>query len=82
MDVMKSQALSRREREILSLISHEFTAKEIANKLFISAHTVDSHRKNLQIKMNARNTAGLVRRGFELGVLAIPRLDETSQNRS
>ena len=66
---MKSLDLSTREREILSLISLEFTAKEIAKKLYISPHTVDTHRKNLQVKMDVKNTAGMVRRGFEMGIL-------------
>ena len=58
-----------REKEVLDQISQGFTTKEIASRLFISWHTVISHRKNLLIKMNARNTAGLVRIGFEQGLL-------------
>ena len=63
--------ISNREKEVLTLIAYENTAKEIANKLFISTHTATSHRKNLMEKLDVRNTAGLVRRGFELGLLAI-----------
>lgn len=57
--------ISRREKQVLQLIVDEFTAKEIADKLFISINTVDSHRKNLLMKLNARNTAGLVRIALE-----------------
>ena len=63
--------ISKREKEILTLIAFEYTAKEIASKLYISTHTVDTHRKNLLDKMQARNTAGIVRRGFESGILQL-----------
>lgn len=61
--------ISLRETEILSLISHGKTALEIASELFISHHTVISHKKNLLMKLEATNQASLVRRGFELGYL-------------
>ena len=57
--------ISRREKEVLELIVKEHTTQEIANKLFISLKTVESHRSNLLAKMNARNTAGLVRIAME-----------------
>jgi len=53
--------LTPREIEILKLIAEEFTNQEIAEKLFISQRTVDTHRRNLIQKLNAKNTAGLVR---------------------
>lgn len=55
------EALTRREREILQLIAEEYTNPEIAEKLFISPRTVDTHRRNLILKLSAKNTAGLVR---------------------
>lgn len=64
--------LSTREREVLSLIAYEATSQEIAQVLYISNHTVISHRKNIMEKLGVRNTAGLVRRSFELGLLANP----------
>jgi len=57
--------ISRREKEVLALIIEEHTTQEIANKLFISLKTVESHRSNLLAKLNARNTAGLVRIALE-----------------
>lgn len=57
--------ISRREKEVLNLIVKEHTTQEIANKLFISLKTVESHRSNLLAKLNARNTAGLVRIAME-----------------
>lgn len=63
--------ISHREIQILSLISGELTAKEIATELYISTHTVISHRKNLMTKLSAKNVAGMVRRGFETGLLHV-----------
>lgn len=61
--------LTQRERQILQLIGEEFTNSEIANKLFISDNTVFTHRRNLMSKLNARNTAGLIRSAAEYGLL-------------
>ena len=57
--------ISKREKEILSLIIKEHTAQEIANMLFISLHTVETHRSNLMSKLGVRNSAGLVRVALE-----------------
>ncbi len=61
--------LTRREKEVLELIAEEFTSQEIANKLFISLSTVETHRMNLCAKVDARNTAGLIRKGIKLGLI-------------
>lgn len=53
--------LSSREKEILLLIADGFTNPQIAAKLFISLHTVDSHRKNLLTKFTVNNTASLIK---------------------
>ncbi|WPP49828.1 response regulator [Catalinimonas niigatensis] len=53
--------LTKREIEILKLIAEECTNLEIADKLFISHRTVDTHRSNMILKLNVKNTAGLVR---------------------
>lgn len=60
---------SKRELEILKLIAFEFTIVEIAKQLYISVETVKTHRRHLLRKMAVRNTAGLVRRSFEEGIL-------------
>lgn len=52
--------LTRREKEVLQLIAQGLTNKEIADKIFVSTSTVDSHRKNLLHKFNVMNTAALV----------------------
>lgn len=61
--------LTRRELEILQLIADGYTNNEIAGKLFISATTVDTHRKNLLEKLSSRNTAMLVRVAIQMGFL-------------
>ncbi|MEO5978382.1 MAG: response regulator transcription factor [Chryseolinea sp.] len=53
--------VSRRELEVLQLIVDGLTNPQIAEKLFISLHTVDSHRKNLLAKFSVSNTASLIR---------------------
>lgn len=59
--------LTRREKEILKLIVEEYTTPEIAEKLFISNYTVETHRKNLLSKLGVKNVAGLVRYAMENG---------------
>lgn len=60
--------LSKREIDVLKLIVQEYTTQEIADKLFISHNTVESHRKNLISKLNVRNAAGLVKYAIENGL--------------
>lgn len=57
--------ITRREMEVLSLISEGMTNNEIAQKLFVSITTVDTHRKNLLEKFSAKNTAELVKLAFQ-----------------
>lgn len=52
--------ISKRECEIITLIADGYTNAQIAEKLFISAHTVNTHRKNIMAKLNVKNTAGIV----------------------
>lgn len=61
--------LTQREIEILKLISEEFSNPEIAEKLFISIRTVDTHRRNLLEKLNVKNTAGLVKYAIRHGIV-------------
>lgn len=61
--------LTRREKEVLRLIVDEYTTAEIAEKLAIQFGTVETHRRNLLVKLGARNMAGLVRTCLEFGLL-------------
>ena len=54
-----SHELSDRERDVLVLVAKGYTNKEIASELFISPHTVISHRKNIVHKTGIRSVAGL-----------------------
>lgn len=55
---------TNKEREILSLVSSGLTTKEIADRLNLSHHTVESHRKNLLKKFQAKNSAELIQKLF------------------
>ena len=57
--------LTPREKELLKHIADGFTNAEIAEKLFLSVETVNSYRKNLLLKLGARNTAVLVKMAYE-----------------
>jgi len=61
-DVFSCEAviISKRECEIITLIAEGFTNQQIAEKLFLSSHTVNTHRKNIMAKLGVKNTAGIV----------------------
>ena len=61
--------LTRRETEILKLIANEKSNQEIADQLFISLRTVETHRLNLNQKLSAKNTAGLVKEAMKRGLI-------------
>lgn len=61
------ESLTRREMEIVRLVLNEHTTQEIADALFLSARTVESHRRNILHKLDLRNTAGLVKYAMERG---------------
>lgn len=61
--------LTRREREILVLIANEHTTQEIATMLFLSTNTIETHRLNLLTKLDVKNTAGLVKKAMQLGLV-------------
>lgn len=65
------EELTSREVEVLELICQEFTAKEIAEKLFISHRTVEGHRKNLIEKLGVKNTAGLIVKAIKDGLIEV-----------
>lgn len=60
-DKQVTEILSKREVEVLKLVCKEFSNSEIAQKLFLSVSTVETHRKNLIAKLGVQNTVGLVK---------------------
>ena len=63
--------LTKREIEVLTMIAQEHSNPEIAQKLFISIRTVDTHRRNLLDKLQVKNTAGLVKYAIKEGLLEL-----------
>ncbi len=61
--------LTPREKEVLLLISDGLTTQDIADKLFLSINTIETHRKNMLAKLSLKNTAQLVRYAIEKGIL-------------
>lgn len=68
-DATSIPVVSRREKEVLNLIAEGYTNSEIAEKLFISHDTVNTHRKKLLSKLKVKNTAMLVRFAVEQQLL-------------
>jgi DNA-binding NarL/FixJ family response regulator len=62
--------LTEREKDVLKLIAQEYNTQEIAAKLFISTNTVETHRKNLLSKLQAKNIAGLVKFAIQTGLVS------------
>ncbi|HTX19848.1 MAG TPA: response regulator transcription factor [Bacteroidota bacterium] len=61
--------LTKREKEIVALVADGLTNQQIADKLFISARTVDTHRTNIMQKLNIHDVANLVRYAIEKGLV-------------
>jgi DNA-binding NarL/FixJ family response regulator len=66
---LKLPEISPREKEILGLIAEGYTNPQIAEKIFLSPFTVDSHRKNLLAKFGVKNTAALIKTAAQLQLL-------------
>lgn len=64
------EVLSPREIEVLALICEEFSTKEIAEKLFLSPRTVDTHRKHILQKTEMQTLVGLVKWSFRYGLVS------------
>ena len=62
-------SLTKRENEVLNLVSKGLTTDQIAEKLSISHHTVLSHRKNLLIKFDVNNTISLIKKAMEANLI-------------
>jgi len=67
--VQLEKILSTRETDVLRLIAMEMTNEEIAQKLFVSKRTIDTHRQNLINKLNVKDTAGLVKAAYKFNLI-------------
>lgn len=65
------EKLTKRELEVLKLLGEEKSNHEIADLLFISVRTVDTHRQNLLAKLQVKNTAGLVKHALRIGLIEL-----------
>lgn len=63
--------LTARELEVLELLSRGFSSKEISEQLYISANTVEYHRKQLLRKTSSRNAAELIGNAFRMRLLEL-----------
>ena len=70
-DAEKISSLSEREKEIVCLIAKGMTNKEIANQLYLSVHTVATHRRNISGKLHIHSPAGLTIFAIVNGLLPI-----------
>ena len=61
--------ITMRELEVLVLLSKGHTTKEIAKQLFVSTHTIESHKKNMIHKLDSRNTIDLVVKAIRLNII-------------
>jgi two-component system, NarL family, response regulator LiaR len=66
---LKLTAISKREYEVLTLISQGDTNQEIANKLLLSLNTVKTHSSNLYVKLGAKRRTQAVQRAKELRLI-------------
>ena len=62
--------LSERENEIIILIAEGLTNEQIAEQLFLSKHTINTHRKNIMSKLGVKNTAGIVMYAVKMNLIS------------
>lgn len=72
--------LSERENEIIKMIAEGYTNAQIAEQLFLSQHTVNTHRKNILFKLGVKNTAGIVIYAVKMNIVSPNKFLFTSEN--
>jgi len=65
----KADPLTPREREVLERIARGLTNRQIAQELFVSLNTVETHRRHILEKLGVHSRAGLVAQALERGLL-------------
>ncbi|WP_353097716.1 response regulator transcription factor [Empedobacter brevis] len=66
-----SSFLSKREKQIINLIGEGLTVNEIANKIVLSKHTIETHKKNIFFKLGVINNAQLIKKSMVLGIIDV-----------
>ena len=66
---MQQFIITKREMEVLRLVSEGMKAHEIAKELFLSPYTVNDHRRNIMEKLDAKNVANMISISFSNGLL-------------
>lgn len=66
---VQALVLTKREKEVLDLLAENYSSSEIAEQLFITKRTVDFHRTNLLLKLDAKNSIVLVKKAMDLGLI-------------
>ncbi|MGB5317000.1 MAG: response regulator transcription factor [Robiginitalea sp.] len=61
--------ITKREIEVLKLIAQEYTTQEIADQLFVSMNTVATHKRNLFVKMDVKNSVGMIKKAVDWGIV-------------
>ena len=61
--------LTSRQREVLHLFASGFSTREIAESLFLSVKTIETHRQNIMDRLNIHSLAGLVRHAIHIGLI-------------
>jgi DNA-binding NarL/FixJ family response regulator len=72
--------LSDRENEIIKFIAEGFTNPQIAEKIHLSAHTINTHRKNIMNKLGVKNTAGIVLYAVKINLVSPNKFLFTGEN--
>lgn len=68
-EIMDIPPVTKREKEVLQLIAQGLSSSQIAEKIFITSQTVDSHRKNLMSKFSVNKTVSLIQKAKDLGLI-------------
>lgn len=61
--------ITKRELEVVRLIAKEYTTQQIADALFVSTNTVATHKRNLFVKMDVKNSVGMIKKAVDWGML-------------
>lgn len=70
-DFSKSVTFTKREVEIIKMVCHEMSTKQIANSLFISSRTVDNHKKNIMNKTQTKNFVGVILFALKINAISL-----------